>query len=89
MRIDMLTKRVSLLLLGAAVIGLAGCDDRRSAAAPSNTSLPEQAQAAKRLDTAARDSWITIGGKVVSAAPDSFVLDYGYGRATVGMANWD
>ncbi len=35
------------------------------------------------------DNWISLTGTVVSVAPDSFELDYGDGRITVKMDDWD
>ena len=85
----MIATRIAILLAGAAAAGLSGCNGRQSAAERSNTAVPAQANAARQLDKARTNSWITIGGKVVSTGAESFLLDYGYGRVTVAMKNWD
>jgi uncharacterized protein YdeI (BOF family) len=68
---------------------IAACGGPSGGPQPANNSSDVKAAAAKRLDTAPNNSWITVGGRVVSAAADSFVLDYGYGRITVEMDDWD
>lgn len=75
-----------VVLLGAAVASCTGSDANRAA---TNGTAQNGAAAAKRLDAAANNSWITIGGSVVSAGPSSFILDYGYGRVLVEMDDWD
>jgi len=44
---------------------------------------------AARLAFTRDGNWINISGRVVSAAADRFVMDYGSGNVTVEMDDWD
>ncbi len=66
---------------------LAGCADNDEAA-PVNGSAIMPSDAAE-LAAASDGQWLSLTGSVVSAAPDSFLLDYGAGNVTVEMDDWD
>jgi uncharacterized protein YdeI (BOF family) len=76
----------------ALVTGLAlgGCEDGRDAAARNDTLAAAASNLAEaKLASTWNGSWITLSGRVVGTAADSFVLDYGTGRITVEMDDWD
>lgn len=80
---------LSNLLAAAAIAALSACgnsrpvpEDHLEAKAPSN-------EAAQRLATAWDGNWITLSGRVVGTGADRFHLDYGSGRVTVEMDDWD
>ncbi|MHA6492859.1 hypothetical protein ACX0MV_06365 [Pseudomonas borbori] len=53
------------------------------------SALAQDQQAVQKPYEKANNSWISISGKVTSAAADTFVLDYGNGVITVEMDDWD
>lgn len=80
------------LLLSAALLGACGEKQPARDAATTVTSPPGMApanDAATKLAAARDGNWINISGRVVSAAPDRFVMDYGRGNVTVEMDDWD
>ncbi|HEU4877742.1 MAG TPA: hypothetical protein VFT07_07865, partial [Sphingomicrobium sp.] len=71
----------------ASLMLLASCGDREDSP-PANdpaTTAPDAAALAARSD----GQWLTLTGTIVSAAPNSFVLDYGAGNVVVEMDDWD
>lgn len=86
-------KRLSVapLLLSAALLG--GCGENKNvdnvATTVSPTGMVPASDNAARLAAARDGNWINISGRVVSALPDRFVLDYGRGNVTVEMDDWD
>lgn len=84
-----LGNRIALL---AATAALAACGDgyeveneeASGTAAAATVETPAQ-----RLADAWNGSWITLSGRVVGKGADRFQLDYGTGRVTVEMDDWD
>ena len=71
----------------ASLMLLASCGDRKDSP-PANdpaSTAPDAAALAARSD----GQWLTLTGTIVSAAPNSFVLDYGAGNVVVEMDDWD
>lgn len=80
------------LLMSVALLGACGekqsVDNTATTFSPPPGMAPANNQAAKLA--AARDgNWINISGRVVSTAPDRFVMNYGRGNVTVEMDDWD
>lgn len=89
-KIGPMPARLSMpLLLAAALLGACGEKQptRDTGAAVSGT--PATANNAATLAAAGDGNWVNISGRVVSTAPDRFVLDYGRGNVTVEMDDWD
>jgi uncharacterized protein YdeI (BOF family) len=76
---------LALMLAGLA---LSGCGDGHDAGDRSHNKAAVDTAAAK-LASAWNGSWITLSGRVVAAGPNRFDLDYGSGRVTVEMDDWD
>lgn len=82
-------KHVRLALTSlVATAALCGCSEANKAAAAPSPAPTGNAQAT-RLANSANNSWITLNGRVISTTPTSFDLDYGSGRVTVEMDDWD
>ena len=74
-------------LVIASLMLLAGCGDRKESA-PANdrgSTAPDTAA----LSAANDGQWLSLTGTIVSATPNSFVLDYGAGNVVVEMDDWD
>ena len=83
-----LAKRIALL---AAAAALAACGDGyadQKDGRGGGAALPAET-AGQRLANALNGSWITISGHVAGKGADRFQLDYGTGRVTVEMDDWD
>lgn len=80
---------VSNLLAAAAIAALSACGNGREV--PENHLEPRTQgnEAAQRLATAWDGNWITLSGRVVGTGAKRFQLDYGSGRLTVEMDDWD
>ena len=74
-------------LVIASLVLLAGCADRKEPA-PDNGSASTAPDSAA-LAAADDGQWLSLTGTIVSAAPSSFVLDYGAGNVVVEMDDWD
>ena len=72
---------IALMLL------LAGCSDRKEPAPANDAASPAPDSAA--LGAASDGQSLSLTGTVVSAAPNSFVLDYGAGNVVVEMDDFD
>jgi uncharacterized protein YdeI (BOF family) len=80
---------LALMLAGLA---LSGCGDGYDAGDGSHNKAHNKAAvntAGAKLASAWNGSWITLSGRVVAAGPNRFDLDYGSGRVTVEMDDWD
>ena len=66
---------------------LAGCSDRKEPAPANDAASPAPDSAA--LGAASDGQSLSLTGTVVSAAPSSFVLDYGAGNVVVEMDDFD
>lgn len=71
----------------ATLLMLASCAESEEIA-PGDESASTRADSAE-LAAAGDGQWLSLTGAVVSAAPDSFVLDYGAGNVVVEMDDWD
>ncbi|HEU4968664.1 NirD/YgiW/YdeI family stress tolerance protein [Sphingomonas sp.] len=78
----------STLAMLLATAALCGCSEENKAAAAPAPTQTGNAQAT-RVANAANNSWLTLNGKVTATTPTSFDLDYGSGRVTVEMDDWD
>ncbi len=75
------------LLLSAALV--TACGEQQVDA---NTVVPAASPTgtdAARLASARDGNWITLSGRIVGKGADRFILDYGPGRVTVEMDDWD
>ncbi|TFI57528.1 NirD/YgiW/YdeI family stress tolerance protein [Sphingomonas parva] len=82
------TQMLAALTLAGVALPLGACSDDASAANEqvSNAAAPTPGD---RLAHAWNGSWITLSGRVVESGPNRFQLDYGNGRVTVEMDDWD
>ena len=84
-----LTRSTALItVLSTIMLGACGNAEATETTAP-NASQQVAAREQAKLAGSPNDSWINLTGKVVSAGPDSFLLDYGKGNITVEMDDWD
>ena len=83
---------LALMLAPFALLAACGGNDASEDVVPANGSAAVGTaglDAQARLAAATDRSWINLSGTVVSATPDSFVLDYGNDTVTVEMDDWD
>ena len=72
-----------------ACAALVACSEENKAEAAAAPAASGNSTQAARLASATNASFITLNGRVVSTTPSSFDLDYGSGRITVEMDDWD
>ena len=74
--------------IAAAIAAVEACADGDPAGNVQAAATPSR-DAAQSVASAWNGSWITLSGRVVGTGPDRFQLDYGSGRITVEMDDWD
>lgn len=84
-----MTKTLSHLLAAAAVTALGACGNSRPVPDNALATRAPSNEAKQRLAAAWDGNWITLSGRVVGTGADRFQLDYGSGRVTVEMDDWD
>lgn len=85
-------KRGLPLLLSVTLFSACGEATTAPNALAANIAIPASSSTdadAARIAATRDDGWITLSGRVVGKGADRFVLDYGPGRVTVEMDDWD